>query len=83
MTKELEYWSIKNPLFKFGKRKHRGGLDESLATSVQITEEEFKELLNNKDNDYTYYCFDNRCNQILFCGKYELEYMWLYIQLTK
>jgi hypothetical protein len=79
---ELKYWSVSNPLFEFGKREHRGGLEESLKTSVEITEQEFKELLNNPDNDYKYYCFDNRCNQILFCGKYELDYMWLFIQLT-
>lgn len=81
-SKELKYWSISNPLFKFGKREHRGSLNESLTTSIQINEEEFKELLNNRDNKYKYYCFDNRCNQILFCGKHELEYMWLFIQIT-
>ena len=69
-------------MITYGKREHRGGLKESLSTSVQITELEFKELLNNKDNDYQYYCFDNRCNQILFCGKYDLDYMWLFIQLN-
>ena len=79
---ELENWSIINPLFEFGKREHRYGIEESLATSVQITEDEFKELLNNKDNEYEYYCYDNRCKQILFCGKYELKYQWLFIQLT-
>lgn len=66
---------------KFGKREHRGGLKESLTTSVEITESEFKNLLNDKDNGYTYYCFDERCNQIIFLGKYELRYMFLYIQL--
>lgn len=79
---ELKYWSVSNPLFEFGKREHRGGLAESLATSIQITEQEFKELLNNPDNDYKYYCYDNRCKQILFCGKYELKYMFLFIQIT-
>ncbi len=69
-------------MITYGKREHRGGLTESLATSVKITEQEFKELLNNKDSDYQYYCYDNRCKQILFCGKYELKYMWLFIQLT-
>lgn len=66
---------------KFGKREHRGGLKESLTTSVEITESEFKNLLNDKANGYTYYCFDERCNQIIFLGKYELRYMFLYIQL--
>ena len=82
VSSNLENWSLSNPLFEFGKREHRGGLDESLATSVQITEQEFKELLNDKNNDYQYYCYDSRCKQILFCGKYGLKYMWLFIQLT-
>lgn len=68
---------------KFGKRKHRGALQDSLDTSVEIYEEEFKNLIRDKNNGYNYYCFDNRCNQILFLGKYELDYMWLYIQLPK
>ena len=65
----------------YGKREHREGLQESLETSVRISEREFEKLLRDKDNDYSYYCFDNRCNQILFLGKYELKYMWLFIQL--
>ena len=68
-------------MITFGKRDHRGGLKESLETSVEITEQEFKKLLNDKDNDYHYYCFDDRCNQIIFIGKPELDYMFLYIQL--
>ena len=82
MSKELEYWHITHPLFEFGKREHRGSLQESLNTSVQITEQEFRDLLYDKNNDYKYYCYDNRCNQILFLGKYDLKYLWLYIQLT-
>ena len=63
------------------KREHRGGLEESLKTSVEITEQEFKELLKKKENDYQYYCFDKRCQQIIFLGKYELKYMFLVIQI--
>lgn len=63
------------------KREHRGGLEESLKTSVEITEQEFKELLKNKENDYQYYCFDKRCQQIIFLGKYGLKYMFLVIQI--
>lgn len=65
----------------YGKRKHRGGLQESLNTSVEISVEKFKELLNDKHNNYNFYGYDSRCKQILFCGNYDLEYMWLYIQL--
>ena len=68
-------------MITFGKREHRGGLKESLETSVEITAQEFNELLKNKANDYSYYCFDDRCNQIVFLGKYSLKYMFLYIQL--
>lgn len=65
------------------KREHRGGLEESLKTSVEITEQEFKELLKDRNNGYEYYCFDSRCNQIIFLGKYELEYMFLFIQIEE
>ena len=63
------------------KREHRGGLEESLKTSVEITEQEFKNLLEDRNNDYKYYCFDERCQQIIFLGKYELQYMFLFIQI--
>ena len=66
---------------RYFKREHRGGLDESLATSVQITEQEFKNLLKDRNNEYDYYCFDERCQQVIFLGKYELKYMFLVIQI--
>lgn len=66
----------------YGKREHRGGLQDSLDTAVEITKEEFENLLKDKSNNYTYYCFDERCNQVIFLGNYELKYMFLYIHLT-
>ena len=63
------------------KREHRSGLVESLATSVEITEQEFKNLLKDRNNEYDYYCFDERCQQVIFLGKYELKYMFLCIQI--
>lgn len=80
----LELKAIKeaNSKILYGKREQRGGLQESLDTSLLITEEEFKELLKDYDNNgYDYYCYDERCNQILFLGDYRLKYQWLYIQL--
>jgi len=65
----------------YGKRIHCGELQESLKTSIKISEYEFKQLLEEPDNEYKYYCFDHRCNQILFLGKHELKYMWLFIQI--
>ena len=66
---------------RYLKREHRGGLSESLATSVEITEQKFKDLLKDTNNGYHYYCFDERCQQVIFLGKYELDYMFLCIQI--
>ena len=68
-------------MITFGKRKQRSILQESLNTSVRIAESDFRELLLDKNNKYKFYSFDKRCNQILFIGNPELEYMWLYIQI--
>jgi hypothetical protein len=68
-------------MITFGKRKQRSTLQESLNTLVKITENDFRELLLDKSNNYKFYSFDKRCNQILFIGNPELEYMWLYIQI--
>lgn len=56
---------------RFGTREHRGGLDESLATSKYFDEKRFNELLPY----YEYYAFDERCNQIMFILK-DMEHEW-------
>lgn len=80
--KILEFEDIEIYKISYGKREHRGGLNESLETAIEISEEEFKELLEDKNNGYEYYCYDDRCNQIIFLGNYELDYMFLYIQIN-
>lgn len=62
---------------KYGKREHRGTLEESLKTKKEITDKEFSILVNY----YTYYGYDNRCNQILFIN-IKKEYTWLYIEVV-
>lgn len=63
---------------KYGKRKHRGGLQESLETTCFISEREFQQCLSS----YDYYCFDDRCNQILFINTDE-EFTWLFIEINE
>lgn len=62
----------------YGKRQHRGLLQDSLKTTVTISEQEFGELFA----DYHYYGFDKRCNQILFINT-DKVYTWLFIELKK
>lgn len=65
---------------KFGLRKHRGGLKESLETIKYISEDEFKRILPK----YEYYAFDERVNQVMFLHKHFMKkvvkYDWLFIQ---
>ena len=67
----------------YGKRKHRGSLEESLKTKKEISEDEFEKLLP----EYKYYAFDKRVNQILFIHKNIQKtfdrYTWLYIQIIE
>lgn len=51
-------------MYKFYSMDHRGGLNESLATRKEITEEKFKWFTNY--NDYEYYCYDDRINCFRF-----------------
>lgn len=46
----------------YGFRRHCGGLKESLLTTHYLTREQFAKLLR----EYTYYGYDERCNQFLF-----------------
>ena len=63
---------------KYGKREHRGGLKESLATSKYIDEYTFNRLVKK----YDYYCVDERCNQIMFIAKdMSRKYIWLFIEV--
>ena len=61
---------------KYGKREHRGSLEDSLKTKKTISEKTFQKLLKN----YNYYCYDSRCNQILFINT-KLQYTWLYMEI--
>lgn len=47
--------------------EHRGGLDESLKTRKEISEDKFYELLPL----YEFYCYDDRIN----CNRYILKDM--------
>lgn len=63
---------------KFGLREHRGSLEESLKTVKTISLSTFLSLLDK----YEFYCFDDRCQQLLFCVK-DLNSplpFWLFIQ---
>lgn len=64
---------------RFGKRKHRGSLEDSLKTSKAITEREFMNMIG----DYHPYWFDKRVRQVMFIAN-DLEHAkwsWLFIQL--
>lgn len=68
-----------NKKVKYGKRKHSGGLQDSLNTSEYINENEFNELVK----EYDYYAYDERCNQVLFIAKdMKREYIWLFIEIV-
>ena len=69
--------------YRYGKREHAGGLQESLSTAIYISEKEFKSLIGK----YKFYGIDNRCNQILFLAKglrkKYIQYVWLFIEINE
>lgn len=64
---------------KFGKRKHRGALKDSLKTAVIISEGEFFYCLPH----YHFYAYDERCRQIMFISNdlEHAEWSWLFIEI--
>ena len=64
---------------KYGYRRGAGGLKESLATSVYISEEQFKKRL--QDNfGFEYYGYDSRVHQALWLSKDTI--WWLFIEFV-
>lgn len=80
ILEQIQFLSFKNVMF--GIRYHQGGLKESIETTKYITFNDWKSRFNN----YSYYGFDTRVNQLLFI----LDDMqnkpntptWLFIQLS-
>lgn len=66
-------------IFKYGKRQQRGSTRESLETSVYMSEYEFQKEFNSKKMKF--YCYDTRCNQILFITSRSCEYDWYFIEV--
>ena len=68
--------------YRYGKRMHRGCLQDSLDTTVYISEDEFRSELD-EDKDLKFYSVDNRCNQILFLNYNRQDYQWYFIEVIE
>ena len=63
---------------RFGYRRHCYNLEESLKTSVYISEESFKSRVNTLG--YSYYGYDKCCKHLLWLDKD--NGIWLFIEVA-
>lgn len=70
-----------NPYLKYGYRRGAELLEDSLATKVYIRSDTFMKMLMS--GNFFPYCFDGRCNQVLWLSKDTCTWLFIEISLPK